>query len=179
MLWGMTQTVEWLFDARSEAWVRDYWDLMTSAGLSSLALHTSPSNRPHLTAVVCRSLRDDAVTRLGTAIREAQPRLTGLETRVDGLVLLGGRRRRALALHVVPDLGLLGAQAWLRAHLVESEPGELTEPGRWTPHVSLARRVADHQLGPGVAALGELARRPLRLSRLRVFDDERGVLWES
>ncbi len=179
MLWGMTQTVEWLFDARGEAWVRDYWDVMTSAGLASLALHTSPSNRPHLTAVVCGALHDDAVERLETAIRRAEPRLAGLETRVDGLVLLGGRRRRALALHVVPDVGLLTAQAWLREHLVRNDPGELTEPGRWTPHVSLARRVADDQLGPGVAALGELARRPLRLTRLRVFDDARGVLWES
>lgn len=97
---------------------------------------------------------------------------------MDGLLLLG-RRRGALALHVVPDAALLAAQAWLHEHLVAEEPDELTTPGRWTPHVSLARRVRDDQLAAGVGALGELARRPVRLARLRVFDDERGELWEG
>lgn len=174
----MKQTVEWLPDPRGEAWVRGLWEEQTRAGLAGLDGHRSPTNRPHVTAVVAESLRGDVVERLAALVADDPAAVLGLTARVDGLLLLG-RRRRTLALHVVPDAALLAAHARLWAAAGPSRPDELTEPGRWTPHLSLARHVTDEQVGPGVTALGELARRPLHLARLRVFDDERGVLWES
>lgn len=60
-------SIELLLDPATEDRVRDDWRCLADAGLSSLAAHTSPSNRPHVT--LARRLRldrlDDARSLLG------------------------------------------------------------------------------------------------------------------
>jgi hypothetical protein len=49
-------TIELLLDPVLEAGVRELWDLLRDAGLSSLAAHPHPTNRPHLTVLTAASL---------------------------------------------------------------------------------------------------------------------------
>ena len=45
----MVQALELPFDRRADEAVRAQWDALKDAGLPSLARHTAPTNRPHVT----------------------------------------------------------------------------------------------------------------------------------
>ncbi|AND17617.1 hypothetical protein C5C18_08385 [Rathayibacter tritici] len=138
------RSVEVLLDPESDARVRGQWEALEAAGIPSLALHTSDSNRPHLTLVA------------GAELTAPEPGSLGpLPTTVDlGAVLLFPHAGRfVLAWGVVrsPALDALHARA---TRLI---PGgvETSLPDAWTPHISIARRLRAEQLGAAVPLLGE------------------------
>ena len=76
------------------------------------------------------------------------------EVRLGGYVVFGGKQM-VLARSVVPSRALLH----LHREIAESTVGSTAlpahvEPGAWTPHVTLARRVEPARLGEAIALLG-------------------------
>ncbi len=139
----MVHSVELLFDSDTESAVRGIWDDLMAVGVRSQAAHTSPSNRPHVTLTVADRM-DDAVT---AALSPALAQLP-LPCRIGAPMLFGGRSITLVRL-VVPSAGLLALQADVHRICLPHMPnGPLAnaEPGQWTPHVTLARRMAPDQL---------------------------------
>jgi hypothetical protein len=113
-------TVELLLDPRLESGVRDLWNRLGDAGFPSLATHSHPTNRPHLTVLTADSLDGLPPLRLPAAAELTDVRILG----------------RALVRQVTltPELREIQAEAW----------SALGRPApEWTPHVSLALRIRD------------------------------------
>ncbi|MCT7659863.1 2'-5' RNA ligase family protein [Mycobacterium deserti] len=139
----MVHSIELLFDPHIEAAVRQSWDDLTEAGIRSKAAHTSPSNRPHVTLIVAEEM-DDAVN---VALRPVLKRLP-LVCTVGAPMLFGGRAFILVRL-LVPSADLMALHADVHESCLPHMPkGTLphANPGQWTPHVTLARRVSPDQL---------------------------------
>lgn len=147
----MVHSVELLFDDETDAAIRRIWDDLTEAGVRSLASSTSPSNRPHVTLSVAEHM-DDAVD---DALRPLTPQLPLACT--IGAPILFGRGPFTLVRLVVPSAELLALQAEVHdTCMPHMAPGPLphTSPGHWTPHVTLARRVAPGKLAAALSLAG-------------------------
>ncbi len=138
-------SIELLLDERAEARVRAEWDALAAAGLSSLARHEASSNRPHITLLERAGL--PALPLEGVAL--PTPLALGPP------VLLGGGDRRVLARAVVPSAALLALQARVRHTAAPGDVDARFEPGRWMPHVTLARRLRLVDAPVALALLGE------------------------
>jgi 2'-5' RNA ligase len=128
-------SLELLLDPETEVRIRTQWQALADAGLSSLAAHTAPSNRPHITLVVRPSM--PAITRDGLHAAVALP----LALELGAPVLFGAGDRRVLALSVMPSAALLELHAALHGIVGEGADAAHTRPGEWTPHITLARRL--------------------------------------
>ncbi|CAN5440539.1 2'-5' RNA ligase family protein [soil metagenome] len=148
----MAHSVELLFDADTDAALRRAWDALADAGLPSQARHNAVSNRPHVTLVVADSI-GAAVDGDLTALADLLP----LDC-VVGAPLLFGTGRFTLARLIVPSADLLRLQARVHdiclPHLYPAAAPH-TEPGRWTPHATLGRRINAGQLGAAVDVIPE------------------------
>ncbi len=147
----MAQSVELLLDPGADHAIRRQWDVLAQAGLpSERRPEPSGSHRPHVTLY--------AGDRIAPAAEEALPELfTGLDLNlvIGALVIFGPRRDRCVLVRsVAATRGLLRLQQQV-AELCRAEPGGQFAAGRWTPHVTLARRVPTEQLGAAVRVLGE------------------------
>ena len=144
----MVHSVELLFDPDTEAAVRRLWDDLTDAGVRSLAGSTSPSNRPHVTLAVAEHM-DDAVN---DALRPLLQRLPISCT--VGAPMIFGRGPFTLVRLVIPSADLLSLQAEVHeVCLPHMSPGPLphADPGHWTPHVTLARRLGHDKLADALS----------------------------
>ncbi|MGD9621281.1 MAG: 2'-5' RNA ligase family protein [Mycolicibacterium sp.] len=169
----MVHSVELLFDRDTETAVRRIWDDLAELGLPSQAAHTAPSNRPHVTLTVADRM-DDGVT---AAVRPALGRLP-LDCRIGAPMVFGGRVVTLVRL-VVPSVELLALQAEVhRLCLPHMPDGPLpnVQHGAWTPHVTLARRMAPDQL-PQALGLRRLGREIRgRAAALRHWDGNAKVV---
>ncbi|GAB7045581.1 2'-5' RNA ligase family protein [Catenuloplanes indicus] len=111
------RTVELLLDPGLEREVRSLWSRLHAAGARSLATHTHPTNRPHVTLVVVPSLEGLPFLGLPVPVSLGAPRMLG----------------RAL---VLPATGLHEMHARVWRAVGSANP--LHDPARWVPHVSLA-----------------------------------------
>lgn len=144
----MVHHVDLVLDAAADHAVRGEWARLGDAGLPSQAQHRSPSNRPHVTLTTSRGwpapeALDVLVDRLA-----ALP----LAVRLGAPVVLG-RGPFVLARLVVATEELLRLHAEAAAALAPLS-SELVLPGRWLPHVTLARRLPAERLGEALAVLG-------------------------
>ncbi|GAB7070787.1 2'-5' RNA ligase family protein [Mycobacterium hodleri] len=146
----MAHSVELLFDPEVEDAIRGQWAALAQVGLPSQAHHRSPTNRPHVTLTVAARI-EPAVD---AALRELAGRLP-LPCRI-GAPLVFGHRSVVLARLIVPDRGLLdlheSVDAICEPHL-PSGPFPHARPGQWTPHVTLARRLAPTDLAAALEAV--------------------------
>lgn len=139
----MVHSVELLFDDETDAAIRRVWDDLSDVGVRSLAASTSPSNRPHVTLSVAEHIDD--------AVHDALRPLLGMLPLpcTIGAPMLFGRGPFTLVRLLIPSVELLALQAEVHtACLPHMSPGPLphADPGRWTPHVTMARRVAPEKL---------------------------------
>jgi len=150
----VVQSVELLLDHRLEASVRRQWQTLADVGLPSLAGNLGPSNRPHVTLAVSRSPWPDAVEATVAAAAASGPLPVPL--RLGGLVVFTHGRRYVLGRLVVPTPDLLALQTRVAA-AGGGVPGGVphTTPGRWTPHVTLARALGADQFPIALTALAE------------------------
>jgi 2'-5' RNA ligase len=148
----VVQSVELLVDAATDAAVRSQWARLAGAGLPSQARRPQASNRPHVTLSVATAIPAEVVDELGAAL-EGLP----VPLRLGGLVVFGGSRRRVLARLVVPSGPLLAVHASV-SRRTACCPGlvDLTRPGRWTPHITLARGLDDPMVARALTALGKV-----------------------
>lgn len=144
----MVQSVELLLDPAGDAAVRADWDTLTTAGLPSQGRHLSATTRPHITVAVA-DLFPDVVERALTELRPALP----IPLVLAGLVVFG-HRRLILARLVTPSAALLALQASIAEVVAPAGRIEDTlRPDRWTPHITLARRLDPPGLARGCTAL--------------------------
>ncbi len=139
-------SIELLLDAATESLVRREWDALAAAGMSSLAAHTAPSNRPHITLLVRTRLAPFDARKLAAALP--------MPITLGAPVLFGAGDRRILVRSVVPTRALLGLHAALHAAVPAGDDAAHTVPGDWMPHVSLARRLRLDQLAAALPLVG-------------------------
>jgi len=143
----MVHSIELLFDRDTEAALRRIWDALAAAIIPCQA----PAGRPHVTLVVADGIAED-VDALLQPVAEQLP----LPCTV-GAALFLGHTNAILARLIVPTTALLDQQAWVyrlsHDHL-QPGPGPHSVPDRWTPHVTLARRVAGPALAPALRMAG-------------------------
>ncbi|MFJ3383824.1 MULTISPECIES: 2'-5' RNA ligase family protein [unclassified Curtobacterium] len=134
------RSIELTLDEPSDAAVRTLWQTLVAAELPSLG-HAG-TNDPHVTLAAGETLP------VPTDVAAALP----TELRVAGVLLFpAGPGRHVLGLGVVVDEPL--ARFHRTVHGVA--PGSLDPslPGRWAPHVTLARRIRDVDLPAALRAL--------------------------
>jgi 2'-5' RNA ligase len=159
----MVHSVELLFDPDTEATLRRIWDDLAAADLPSRV----PAGRPHVTVAVAERIAPD-VDALLRPIAQQLPRGCDI-----GAPLLFGQSNAVLARLIVPTAELLALHADVHRicgpHLL---PGPLphSQPGQWTAHVTLARRIEGAQLGPVLRIAGQPAVIRGRLAGLRRWD---------
>jgi hypothetical protein len=163
----MVHSVELLFDDDTDAAVRRIWDDLTDAGVRSLASSTSPSNRPHVTLSVAEHMADavnDALSELLTMLP--------LPCTI-GAPMLFGTGPFTLVRLMIPSAELMALHADVHAlclpHM-SSGPMPHAEPGHWTPHVTLARRVPPEKLADAMSLRGMSRDRRAAAVALRHWD---------
>lgn len=167
----MAQSVELLLDEQAESTIRHQWELLADAGL---ARPPPASVRPHITLFAADDLSP-----------EREPALSGvlgsldLEVCIGALMIFGPRRGRVILVRqVTPSLALLCLQTRV-AEICGAEAAGQFGPGRWSPHVTLARRILVDRIGDALTALGPTADRPLltKVSGCRRWDGVNRTAW--
>ncbi len=72
-------------------------------------------------------------------------------------VLFGAGRTRVIARSVVPSAALVDLHTRVHDLAGAGDDADHTRPGAWTPHVTLARRVALDRVGDALRVLSEHA----------------------
>jgi 2'-5' RNA ligase len=159
----MVHSVELLFDADTEARLRQLWADLDAADLPSRL----PVGRPHVTVAVAERIAPDVDELLLPVARRLPIACT------VGAPLLFGHSNAVLARLIVPTADLLDLHAAIHRvcgpHLL---PGPLPHnvPDQWTPHVTLARRVDEALLGPVLRLADQPAEISGSLAGLRRWD---------
>ncbi|MGW5240475.1 2'-5' RNA ligase family protein [Monashia sp. NPDC004114] len=144
------QSVEALLDAGSDHQIRAEWAALAGAGLPSQAKQLGVAAAPHLTLSVAGSVPDFVEARLRAIVRGQLP----VPVRLGPLVVMGSRRF-VLARLLVPCARLLSLHAAIAEAMVAApDVPDQVRPGRWTPHVTLARGLGSRQVGEALAVLG-------------------------
>jgi 2'-5' RNA ligase len=147
----MAHSIELLFDDATEAAVRRDWTALAQAGLPSQGHHHSPTNRPHVTLAV--STHIDPV--VDAPLSESARRLP-LDCRI-GAVMVFGHTMLVLVRLIVPSAALLGLHERVAADCAPHQtPGPFphSQPGQWTPHVTLCRRLPPCDLAAALEVIG-------------------------
>lgn len=147
----MAHSIELLFDDATEAAIRRDWTALAQAGLPSQGQHRSPTNRPHVTLTVSDHIDPLVDTEL------AEPaQLLPLNCRI-GAVMVFGRATVTLVRLIVPSVALLDLHDRVAAvSAARQTPGPFahSQPGQWTPHVTLCRRLSPRDLAAALEVIG-------------------------
>ncbi|MDF2823682.1 MAG: hypothetical protein K0R68_1090 [Mycobacterium sp.] len=165
----MAHSIELLFDDDTDAALRRVWQALTDAGVPSQLRVQSATNRPHVTVVVTDRLDPVVDTEL-MALRDRLP----LRCTV-GAPLVFGHGRLVLAHLIVPSLPLLELHRDVhRICLPHTGSGyfDHAQPGHWTPHATLGRRLDGIQLASAFAVAGVTTEIEGSFTALRRWDGD-------
>jgi 2'-5' RNA ligase len=141
--------VELLGDDELDKAVRMAWRRLDQAGFSSLARHRHPTNRPHVTLASADQFPSAAAAAIAGALC-----VLPVPVRLDGLRFFGGRAGvLAWAVDGGGALRELQVRVWSALDGAGRTPQH--DPDRWTPHISLARRLRPAQAALAAQAVGE------------------------
>lgn len=150
----MAHSIELTFDDQTDAALRAVWDALDAAGVPSQNRVQSDTNRPHVTVTVAGHL--DAGVDAGLAtLGDRFP----LPCTV-GAPLLFGHGRFVLAQLIVASAPLLELHRDIHTLCAPYRDVSVphTEPGQWTPHATLGRRLSAEQIGVALACVpGDLS----------------------
>jgi hypothetical protein len=150
-------TVELLLDDQLEAGVRKLWDLLLRAGLPSLATHTHPTNRPHLTVLTAASLTGlPALPPLPIPVELGPARILG--------------RALVRAATPAPELHAFQAEAW------SSTTDAWPPPADWAPHISLALKIPPARHDEALALLAAVPPAAGRFVAARSYDTDTRIV---
>ncbi|MBB3038710.1 2'-5' RNA ligase family protein [Hoyosella altamirensis] len=138
----MVQSVELLLNEELEEAIREQWRTLDEAGLPCQPLRA----RPHVTIGVAHEIYPRIEKRIPDALGDFP-----LSARIGGLLVFGDRRM-VLARAVTTSAALLAKHERVAGLLREcpGKPGHM-EPGQWTPHITLARKMTPEQAGSALA----------------------------
>jgi 2'-5' RNA ligase len=168
----MVQSLELLLDDVLDADVRREWQVLTDADLPSQGRHTGESNRPHVTLQVADGL-DDLDARIDREILDVR-----FPIRLGAFIVFRAKYT-TLARLVVPSKELLLLHDRV-SRLADGADGgrSHTSPGKWTPHVTLARRLTRVELAEAFLRLHASPSDLVgRTSALRRWDGEEKQEW--
>ncbi|MGU3294844.1 2'-5' RNA ligase family protein [Williamsia sp. M5A3_1d] len=151
----MAHSIELLMDPRTDEAVRRVWSALIDADLPSQGHHRSSSNRPHIT-MIAADLIDPGVDRALASLGDRLP----LAVDLGGTVVFRGGRSTVARL-VVATRDLLALHRDVVAITTDFVEGQMfahCEPDHWTPHVTVARRVRDDQVGRCIAVADDASR---------------------
>ena len=164
----MTQSVELLLDPASEAAVRQEWLALHQAGLpSEVRPGPDDSHRPHITLFAAAEITPAADQALPALVADLH-----LSLQLGALMLFGPHRDRFVLVHaVVPSNDLLELQRVV-GRTCGADRDSYFAPGRWAPHVTVARRVTAAELPAALSALAPVgaADQPMRITQCRRWD---------
>ena len=169
----MTQSVELLLDDITDGAIREQWDRLGDAGLpTARRTEPSPHHAPHVTLW--------AGDRLAAAADAQLPDLFGdldLELLIGSVLLFGPHRSSYVLVRQVLISTALAQVQQRVLQVCGAGYGQFGD-GQWSPHVTLARRLAVDQVG---SALQALSRGPSELTatvhRARRWDGNRRLAW--
>ena len=145
----MAQSVELLLDDETDRAVTDEWLRLHDARLPSERRSAADqTHRPHITLYAGDEIAATAEPELSSLVAGLS-----LTLELGALMLFGPHRRRFVLVHqVVPSVELLSLQNDVGAACGADPTGHFA-PGRWSPHVTVARRVEPNQVGPVLTVL--------------------------
>ena len=170
----MAQSVELVPDGEAEERLAAEWRLLRGAGLPSEQRgEPGEQHRPHLTLYAGDRVPDEAETALPSV-------LTGLDLvlRIGAPLVFGRSGRFILVRLVVPSMELLGLQCRV-AQVCAADPHGPFGTGRWSPHVTLARRMTGAQVGQALDLLSResASETDARVTRCRRWDGRARTAW--
>ncbi|GAB3533323.1 2'-5' RNA ligase family protein [Arthrobacter tecti] len=142
-------SVELLLNVEAEDLIRRDWAELLDAGLPSQARHTASSNRPHITLLAAPTVPGDEDAEFA-GLAEALP----ITAHTAGLMVFRTGRGLVLARAVVVGVALL--EVHRKVHEALADVPKIAEncvPGRWIPHLTLARGLSPDQLARAVEIL--------------------------
>ncbi len=187
MTTSVAHSIELLPDDDTDHWFRHRWAALADADLPSAQRIRSDTNRPHVTLLAARHIATAADVALGPAAQRLP-----LNCLIGAPIVFGHGSRHTLALLVVPSTELLSLHAQVartvREHTAhrdedvqDDDPTPSTfahvDPGAWTPHFTLARRLSFTQVGEALGTLESLGKpdRICTFTALRRWDPDAGT----
>lgn len=163
----MVQSVELLLDDAAENAIRAQWHTLADAALP----HQRADHRPHITMAVAREIWPRVEKRL-EHLEFAPFRL-----KIGALTVFSGRRPVLVRVVLASD-PLLALHRQIH-DVVTGCPGTASnmQPGQWTPHVTLARRLYPDQVGPAIGALLQAPEVDAVAAGIRRWDGEARREW--
>lgn len=171
----MAQSVELLLDQDGDDAVRAEWSSLADAGLpSERRSGPSPHHSPHITLFAGNEITVDMDAALSAELAGL-----ALHVHLGAVMFFGPHRGGYVCVHqVVPSLPLLRLQQRV-AELCGADAQGQFGPGRWTPHVTVARGVTGRdassvlELASSSRAAGLVA----RVTRCRRWDGTARTAW--
>lgn len=169
----MAQSVELTLDPAAEAALVAQWDRLTAAGLAR-PKQAEPHGHhlPHITLYAADAIPDAAESLLPDVVAGVH-----LPVRIGAVMIFGPRKGECILVrHVAASVELLELQQRV-ADACGADPDGQFGLGRWSPHVTLARRVSTDHVGKAVSVLGSRGELDATVERCRRWDGRRRVAW--
>ena len=169
----MAQSVELTLDPSAEAALVAQWDRLAGAGVAKPQRSDPAGNhRPHLTLYAADAIPEPAESELSAIVADID-----LTVRVGAVMIFGPRNGTCILVRqVLASVVLLQLQQRV-ALACEADPKGQFGAGRWSPHVTLARRVLSDDVGKAVSVLGSYGEVDARIQRCRRWDGNRRTAW--
>jgi 2'-5' RNA ligase len=169
----VAQSVELALDSEAAAALVSQRDRLAAAGLARPKRPEPYEHHlPHLTLYAADTIPEAAEPALPDVV-------TGLNlsVHIGALMIFGPRKGECILVrHVAASAELLELQRRV-ALVCGADPIGQFGPGRWTPHVTLARRVSSEHVGKAVQVLGSHGELDATVQRCRRWDGRRRVAW--
>lgn len=169
----MAQSVELALNPSADAALVAQWNRLAEAGVAKPP-RSDPDghHRPHVTLYAADAIPEAAESALPEIVAGID-----LTVRVGAVMIFGPRNGACILVRqVLASVELLELQHRI-AVACEADPEGQFGPGRWSPHVTLARRVASDQIGTAVSVLGSRGELDARIQRCRRWDGQRRTAW--
>jgi 2'-5' RNA ligase len=169
----MAQSVELTLDTSAEAALVTQWDRLTAAGLAKPKRPEAHGQHlPHITLYAADTILEEAESVLPEIVAGLD-----LKVHIGALMIFGPRKGECILVrHVAASVELLELQQEV-ARACQADPAGQFGRGRWSPHVTLARRVSSDHVGKAVGVLGSRGELDATIQRCRRWDGRRRVAW--
>lgn len=169
----MAQSVELTLDPSAEAALVSQWDRLAAAGVASPKRPEPHGHHlPHITLYAADAISETAESGLPGIVAGVS-----LTVHVGAVMIFGPRKGECILVrHVSASVELLELQQRV-ARACGADPEGQFGPGRWSPHVTLARRVPSDHVGKAVNVLGSRGELEATIQRCRRWDGRRRTAW--
>jgi 2'-5' RNA ligase len=169
----MAQSVELTLDSAAEAALVAQWDRLAAAGIAKPKRPEPHGHHlPHITLYAADAIPEGAESVLPEIVAGVN-----LTVHIGALMIFGPRKSESILVrHVAASVQLLELQQRV-ARACAADPAGQFGQGRWSPHVTLARRVSSDHLGTAVSVLGSRGELDATIQRCRRWDGRRRIAW--